>query len=562
MPLMLDNAKVVFYNSPVTMPETAAALEKWLDKGGKTLIMHSYQPFSKDTGRADFETVIKEVLAKPGKALFRGFKGQQPQGKSILNDKKGAPLLTVIPCGKESFIYYLHRQPRTLSPAVMDKVMALFINKLALPRLQYPLANGNSEVTRYESKNFSVVSVWNKNITDTRPGKIREWHKTKHRLGYFDTDSYLFRHDNPGSECKALIPIAEAGTYRIYRYFEQKEETVTVGKELKMLLTVKDANSELFYIGKDTPAFRKHLEQVKANRKITDRFFQEQTQKWNVPGAPKVYAPDNWKIIKFGKDPVVKNNEFSCVSTGPDLILVPQTQQTFPAKDYNMLAFELLYDGKQKTHFEIFWERRGGKAGEKRQHSIPILPNCGKKMYLMDLSTHPAWTDLVTRFRVDPVGRPGRITLGNVRFIDPKNELPVPAHAWMKHAHAVVDRKPSGGLLSGRIPAGQKDPFMHAALPVPIDADKLKKIEFELKLSPGCANGGQLFFIPEGQKGVSEKTSIRYPVKADGKFHKVVLNLKNTPLWKGRISQLRLDMTHTPPAEGATFELRNFSAKK
>jgi hypothetical protein len=44
----------------------------------------------------------------------------------------------------------------------MTKVMNLLCEKLSLARLQYPLKNGNAQICRYEGKDFSVITMWNR----------------------------------------------------------------------------------------------------------------------------------------------------------------------------------------------------------------------------------------------------------------------------------------------------------------------------------------------------------------------------------------------------------------
>jgi hypothetical protein len=564
LPALLNDTKVVFYAAPLTKPETASALEKWLAKGGKALIMHSYIPFSKENGRADYENIIREVIAKPGKSLFAGFDNNQPQGKCLLTDKKGAALLTEIPRDKGSFIYYLHRQPRNVSLEEMTKVMNFLCEKLSLARLQYPLKNGNAQICRYEGKDFSVITMWNRLSAEKGLKQLPDWLKNKWRskFRFFDPDAYVYRYGNPAAQCSAVIPVPKAGVYRIYHFFEQKEETVTVGEDLRLTLNLKGANIGLFYVGNDSVSFRNHLKTIKAEQKKTEVFFKEQTQKWNVPGVPE-YAPEEWIIVKQGKDPIVKDGVFSCVSTGPDVILHPRSQRIFAAKDYPLLIFELQHNANKETHFEIFWERRGGKMGENRSSRLKVLPDKQRKMYLLDLSQHPGWINQITQIRLDPVARPARFSLGNVRFLDPKREVPVPAHAWLKGGNSITDRKASAGLLTGKLPAGKKDPFISAVLPVAFDADHLKTVEFEVKLSHGCPPNGQFFFMAAGEEGFfKEKSSVRYKIPSDGQFHKVVLNLKNHAMWKGKISKIRLDMTTNAPEEGGWFELRNFSARR
>jgi len=92
-----------------------------------------------------------------------------------------------------------------------------------------------------------------------------------------------------------------------------------------------------------------------------------------------------------------------------------------------------------------------------------------------------------------------------------------------------------GGVMRAR--AANSDPAFYSSATL-IDADKLKTVEIKMRMDKGTE--AQLFFArPRGQ--MLEKTSIKFPVNADGEFHIYTIDMSANRLWRGTIGQIRLD---------------------
>lgn len=276
LPLLLDSARVIFLSSPVTTSRCAAQLEQWLEKGGKSLLLHTTLPFRQDEG-------IYNSGTKPGKALFRGFRNGKPAGRTLLTDAAGAPLLTRIDRGNGSAVYYLHASPVRSSAATMRQVMTLLEKELRLPVVQIAERGKNAVVLPYRTPDFRVVAVWNRKLRDEAAAGLTNWIKTrwrqKHR--FFDPEAYAFRYEQPGAVCSAAVNVGKPGAYRVYRFLADREELIPVGEDGVLVLKLRDALGELFYLAEDSPVFRAHLRKLREERGKTAPFLIEQNEKWD-----------------------------------------------------------------------------------------------------------------------------------------------------------------------------------------------------------------------------------------------------------------------------------------
>ena len=275
LPLLLDSARIVFLSAPVTTTRCAAQLEEWLARGGKCLLLHTTLPFRHDEGIYNFKT-------KPGKALFRGFRNGKPAGRTLLTDATGAPLLTRIDRGRGSAVYYLHTSPTRSSAAAMKPVMTLLKNELHLPCVQIAERGDNAVVLPYRTPACRVVAVWNRKLRDEATAGLTNWIKTrwrqKHR--FFDPEAYAFRYEQPGAACSAAVNVGKPGSYRVYHFLADREELIPVRNDGVLVLELRDALGELFYLAEDSPAFREHLRKLREDRGETSAFLAEQNTIW------------------------------------------------------------------------------------------------------------------------------------------------------------------------------------------------------------------------------------------------------------------------------------------
>lgn len=276
LPLMLDRARVVFNGAPVTRKDIAQKLEEWLARGGKTLVMHSSVPYSIDEGRWDLPVIVKENMADRSQPLFKHFSpGGKVNGRVVMKQPDGKPLLTVVELPKESRIYYLHPAPMQLSAPVLAEVMETLTKDLSLPMVQENVKKNIAVVTSYQNGQCLIFNMWNRTLRDKAEAIREQWTKEKwhSQRGPIIPNNYLFKYEQPGASCSAVISVKQSGAYRIYRFLANSETTVNVKDDGKLTLQLDDALADIFYAAPDSPEFRKFLEKVKADRAKTDRFL-------------------------------------------------------------------------------------------------------------------------------------------------------------------------------------------------------------------------------------------------------------------------------------------------
>ncbi|MBS1370643.1 MAG: hypothetical protein HPZ91_11880 [Lentisphaeria bacterium] len=281
--------------------------------------------------------------------------------------------------------------------------------------------------------------------------------------------------------------------------------------------------------------------------------------------AEVAVAPSGWKIGRDAADPVVTEESFSATATGSDTILSIIGFQPFASAENDLLTFSVRFPAGKTTNLQLFWANDKDRAlSEKKSTGVRINGTGELETYTLLLAGRPGWEGTITSLRLDPVAIPKgtreEFAVGTFRLSDSGSGMAVPATRWAGAVNCKIAGR-SGDVLTGEF-IGRQDPNISAQLPGKIDADKLKTISFDLSLPAGSTPAGQLFWKTGEMKTYTEKHSMHYKIPADGEFHTVTLNLGGKAEWAGKITDLRLDMTHRPPADGTgTFRLKNFIVK-
>ncbi len=293
LPRRLEQARVIFYAPPVSRPEIAAQLEAWLAQGGKTLVTHSYIPFSHDRGRADLKESVQDVafsgkdfdyadyvadLAKQADTpLFKDFAPGRPAGRTVVAGADGKPLLTLNERPGGSRVYYLHSRPASVAPEALAQVMTRLAADLNLPLLMGGADAATAMVNRYQNDVCQIVTLWNRTeITKTGfGGGYGEHLMPKRSAKEYDPKVYPYKSHLPGAFCQATLSLDKPGQYRVYRFLADQEEVVEVGPQRQLTLTQKDEMVDVYYLAEDSEAFRQSLVPIKAERAKIAAFIQE-----------------------------------------------------------------------------------------------------------------------------------------------------------------------------------------------------------------------------------------------------------------------------------------------
>ncbi len=164
----------------------------------------------------------------------------------------------------------------------MKQVMTSLKKELRLPVVQLAEHGENAVVLPYQSPDCRIVAVWNRKLRDEAAAGLTNWIKTRWRLRhrFFDPAAYAFRYEQPGAACSAAVNVEKPGSYRVYRFLADREELIPVREDGVLVLELRDALGELFYLAEDSPAFREHLRKLREDRGETSAFLAEQNTIW------------------------------------------------------------------------------------------------------------------------------------------------------------------------------------------------------------------------------------------------------------------------------------------
>ncbi|MEN6642116.1 MAG: glycoside hydrolase family 99-like domain-containing protein [Armatimonadia bacterium] len=100
------------------------------------------------------------------------------------------------------------------------------------------------------------------------------------------------------------------------------------------------------------------------------------------------------------------------------------------------------------------------------------------------------------------------------------------------------------------------DPALGLNFPAAIQASKFSALRMRVKAEgpPGAKEGIQLFW--SGNTTWSEASSVRADLALDGQWHDVVLDLKASPRWRGKVRGLRLDTGSRQGVQWAIEDMR------
>lgn len=303
LPETLGQADVVIYNPPSTPAYVREQLVKWLDQGNKTLITHSYIPISPDDGQirlaegvtnvefrgenrsyADFMANPKGDPKSPLLPIFSGmtqdglYWNLDPKVEAItLFGTPDRPVISMITLPNKSRIFYIHVRPKDFASWEKTPVLTKLIQMVPLPQMAVadPKMGDSMMVQRFHRDKTEVVSLWNRDLLN-KFGWLPGYgdHLLPGRgANEFDPKLRPYPYLVPGARGGTKLPVAAAGTYRIYRFLQDKEETVQVGEDKMLPLTVENALVEQFYLAPDSETFREEIAQLRKHRADLTPYF-------------------------------------------------------------------------------------------------------------------------------------------------------------------------------------------------------------------------------------------------------------------------------------------------
>ena len=267
--------------------------------------------------------------------------------------------------------------------------------------------------------------------------------------------------------------------------------------------------------------------------------------------------PDEWRIDRDAKDPVVTEDLFSATTSGSDTVIVPRKFEMFNSSQYPFLRFQLSMDAAQPTTAQFFWATDSEPQFNEKNSARATIPADGKMhTYLIDLSKLPGWNGRITAIRFDPVAipkdKPCKFTVGDFEFFGYDDDFKVPGSAWKQFNH-LAEVSETNDVVTGKFITGKNDPFICAGVPA-LPAEKYQKVSLKLKVDPGAEAQAQLFWFNETTKTYNQNQQVVFPIIADGMFHEYEVVVGGNPNWTGKIMGIRVDLS-TNPGSSAGFAL-------
>lgn len=151
------------------------------------------------------------------------------------------------------------------------------LSKLNLPRKRAVVSDDSAVALRFATADGESAVLFDRKAVDAADRKA--WYNEKWAPTFYkyvaDPKNYLYHDVQEGGVCKVTFDVAANGTYRVYRYLEDREETVEV-TDGTLALDNSGRLCEVYYFAPDTAAFRARLEEVKADRALTADAFAEE----------------------------------------------------------------------------------------------------------------------------------------------------------------------------------------------------------------------------------------------------------------------------------------------
>ncbi len=294
-------AQTIFYSSPANRPSDGVILGNWLATGGKTLVTHSYLPVSIDNGQALLAQGVQNVEYRGEDKNYSDFLkinhsqdfallpqfqklSQAASGKwqlpgvsrwRLIAGTKDAPRVSSLELPKGSRIVYAHDRLDSLSKEERAQLMEEISRAVDLPVLATASDDSRVMAHRFSNAKADVVVLWNRAELDKLgffggygPHLLPDRGPDK-----FDAQVRPYPYHIVGASCTAKVPVAASGNYKVYRFLEDREETLAAGADKLLELTVKDAVVEQFYIAPDSPGFAEEVARLKAARQDAAPFF-------------------------------------------------------------------------------------------------------------------------------------------------------------------------------------------------------------------------------------------------------------------------------------------------
>jgi hypothetical protein len=329
---LLPETEYLFYTAPYTKKSDFAKISNWMAQGGKTLVTHSYIPYTVDDGieyqldaarisKAEIPQLIKDYMQFPGGADTVIYRGENYSYADFLAEDIRSPFQTELTIAPEFAALTLDNNGIAGEAVAGDTVLGnvdvpQYWNWTPEGAEVLATVNGKPLVSRLQSADGSVIVYLHVRlnlledsmkqavttlIADTldlprlaKPTdktallhayKLPEdgvtaailWDKKAleargYYAGYRPANEWSvdnrYNYNMPGADGAVRYIVPAPGDYRVYQFVAGKESVVTADEDLTITLALDNQLCDLFYVAPDTAQWQEKLEEIKAKRDV------------------------------------------------------------------------------------------------------------------------------------------------------------------------------------------------------------------------------------------------------------------------------------------------------
>lgn len=157
--------------------------------------------------------------------------------------------------------------------------LAARLAALNLPRRRAAASNASAIALRFTTRVGESAVLFDRQAVmsaDRKAWYNEKWAPSFHKY-LAEEKNYLYHDRAPGGVCQVVFDVPRPGTYRVYRYLEDREELVEAG-DGRLTLDNSGRLCEVYYFAPDSEQFRAFLDEIKADRAVTADAFATDAQ--------------------------------------------------------------------------------------------------------------------------------------------------------------------------------------------------------------------------------------------------------------------------------------------
>jgi hypothetical protein len=235
-------------------------------------------------------------------------------------------------------------------------------------------------------------------------------------------------------------------------------------------------------------------------------------------------------------------------STGNDPYLVSSAGLSIDTMQSSFITLRMKSDAGGDADLFFSTDQQPGWNGQ-RSVNFQVEGDGQWHEYRLIMKDNPGWKGIVTQLRLDPISREGHVEIDKIRVSRSKpnpDKEPYSAYEWKFDTNGNTEGWTLANMLEGetidgafRLTSTGNDPYLFSPAGLAVDTTQSSFITIRMKSNVG--GDADIFFSTDQQPGWSGQRSVNFQVDGSGEWTEYKIYMKDSPLWEGIVTQLRLD---------------------